>query len=61
MSRGLGASSQARPCPGTRPGPWTPGWAGEGDGADIVPLGKRITRGLHGKGVGVEPLRRQKC
>lgn len=26
----------------------------------MVPLGKRITRGLQGKGVGVEPVRRQK-
>lgn len=56
MSRGLGSSSQDRPCPGPKPG-----WPEEGEGADTVPLGKRIISGLHGKGVGVEPAQRQNC
>lgn len=58
MSRGLGSSSQDRPCPGPKPGPWDPGWPEEVEGADTVPLGKRIISGLYGKGVGVEPARR---
>lgn len=61
MSRGLGSSSQDRPCPGPKPGPWDPGWPEEVEGADTVPLGKRIISGLHGKGVGVEPARRHNC
>lgn len=55
MSRGLGSSSQDRPCPGPKPGPWDPSWPEEVEGADTVPLGKRIISGLYGKGVGVEP------
>lgn len=57
MSRGLGSSSQERPCPGPDPGPWPPGWPEEGEGADTVPLGKRMISGLQGKGVGAEPAK----
>jgi len=57
MSRGLGSSSQERPCPGPNPGPCPPCWPEEGEWAETVPLGKRIISGLHGKGVGVEPAK----
>lgn len=57
MSRGLGSSSQERPCPGPDPGPWPPDWPEEGEGAETVPLGKRMISGLQGKGVGAEPAK----